>query len=106
VKALEAVQFRPKVEWNMEQNLSDRIRERAYEIWVASGSPEGEAEQHWLTAEKEILAILAPAVPQCIRNATDRPCGRQSCKGTHQLIPSSAWTLPIIAQKVMHVLLQ
>jgi hypothetical protein len=63
VKALEAVQFRPKVEWNMEQNLSDRIRERAYEIWVASGSPEGEAAQHWLTAEKEILAILAPAVP-------------------------------------------
>jgi Protein of unknown function (DUF2934) len=47
----------------MEQNLSDRIRERAYEIWVASGSPEGEAEQHWLTAEKEILATLAPAVP-------------------------------------------
>jgi hypothetical protein len=49
------------MEWNMEQNLSDRIRERAYQIWVASGSPEGEAEQHWLTAEKEILAILAPA---------------------------------------------
>jgi hypothetical protein len=47
----------------MEQNLSDRIRERAYEIWVASGSPEGEAEQHWLTAEKEILASLALAVP-------------------------------------------
>jgi hypothetical protein len=52
----------------MEQNLSDRIRERAYEIWVASGSPEGEAEQHWLTAEKEILATFAPAV----RNATRR----------------------------------
>ena len=46
----------------MEQNLSDRIRERAYEIWVANGSPEGEAEQHWLTAEKEILATFAPAV--------------------------------------------
>jgi hypothetical protein len=42
----------------MEQNLSDRIRARAYEIWVASGSPEGEAEQHWLTAEKEILAAV------------------------------------------------
>jgi len=51
----------------MEQNLSDRIRERAYEIWVASGSPEGEAEQHWLTAEKEILATFAPAVPNATR---------------------------------------
>jgi hypothetical protein len=47
----------------LEQNLSDRIRERAYEIWVANGSPEGEAEQNWLTAEEEILATFAPAVP-------------------------------------------
>ena len=51
----------------MEQNLSDRIRERAYEIWVASGSPQGEAEQHWLTAEKEILATFAPAVLDATR---------------------------------------
>jgi hypothetical protein len=47
----------------MEQSASDRIRERAYQIWVASGSPDGEAEQHWLTAEKEILAALPPAAP-------------------------------------------
>jgi hypothetical protein len=42
----------------MEQHLSDRIRARAYEIWVASGSRDGEAEQHWLAAESEILAAL------------------------------------------------
>jgi len=54
----------------MDQNLSDRIRERAYEIWVASGSPEGEAEQHWLTAEKEILATFAPAVPNATRRTS------------------------------------
>jgi len=46
----------------MEQNVSNRIRERAYQIWVTSGSPDGDAEQHWLTAEKEILAALTPAV--------------------------------------------
>jgi hypothetical protein len=61
----------------MEQNLSDRIRERAYEIWVASGSPEGEAEQHWLTAEKEILATLAPAAPNATRR-TGRVVGNRA----------------------------
>jgi DUF2934 family protein len=61
----------------MEHNLSDRIRERAYEIWVASGSPEGEAEQHWLTAEKEILTTLAPAVPNA-RRRTGRVLGNRA----------------------------
>jgi Protein of unknown function (DUF2934) len=40
----------------MEPDLSDRTRERAYEIWIASGYHDGEAEQHWLAAEKEILS--------------------------------------------------
>ena len=47
----------------MDQNLSDRIRERAYEIWTKSGHRDGEAEQHWLTAEREILTASLPAVP-------------------------------------------
>jgi hypothetical protein len=62
----------------MEQNLSERIRERAYEIWVANGSPEGEAEKHWLTAEKEILATLAPAVPNApAKRRTGRVVGNR-----------------------------
>ena len=32
------------------------IRERAYEIWIASGYRDGMAEQHWLAAEQEILS--------------------------------------------------
>jgi hypothetical protein len=40
----------------MDRNLSDRIRERAYEIWMATGCRDGLAEQHWYTAEQEILA--------------------------------------------------
>lgn len=38
------------------QDLSERIRERAYEIWIASGCRDGEADQHWLVAEQEILS--------------------------------------------------
>ena len=48
----------------MEPDLSDRIRERAYEIWIASGYRDGEAQQHWLAAEREVLsAQLSAAVP-------------------------------------------
>lgn len=40
----------------MQQDLSERIRGRAYEIWIASGHRDGEADQHWLAAEQEILS--------------------------------------------------
>lgn len=47
----------------MEQSLSDRIRQRAYEIWAEHGyrKDEGEAQQNWLAAEQEILATLRPS---------------------------------------------
>jgi Protein of unknown function (DUF2934) len=42
----------------VDNTLERRIRERAYEIWNATGRPHGEAEQHWLIAEREVLAML------------------------------------------------
>ena len=66
------------MEPEMEQDLSGRIRERAYEIWIAGGYRDGEAEQHWLAAEREILsalqsaaAVKAPA--KWVRGRTIRP---------------------------------
>ena len=46
----------------MDQNLENRIRERAYEIWTAHGFIHGQADQHWLTAEREILTELTAAL--------------------------------------------
>jgi hypothetical protein len=46
----------------MEQNLENRIRERAYEIWTAHGCIHGQADQHWLAAEREILTASTLAV--------------------------------------------
>ena len=40
----------------MDQSLENRIREHAYEIWTAHGCMHGQAEQHWLAAEREVLA--------------------------------------------------
>jgi Protein of unknown function (DUF2934) len=38
----------------MDQTLKNRIRERAYEIWTAHSYADGQADQHWLAAEREI----------------------------------------------------
>jgi len=46
----------------MNQPLEDRIRERAYEIWTAHGCIDGQADQHWLAAEREILAKATNAL--------------------------------------------
>ena len=40
----------------MEPSLEQRIRERAYEIWDATGREHGRADEHWLSAECELLA--------------------------------------------------
>jgi hypothetical protein len=38
------------------QDLEQAIRERAYHLWVANGCPHGNAEVHWLCAQREVLA--------------------------------------------------
>ena len=38
------------------QDLEQAIRERAYHLWTANGRQDGDAEAHWLTAQREILA--------------------------------------------------
>lgn len=39
-----------------EQTLQDRIRQRAYQLWLEAGQPEGMAEEHWEQA-RELIAI-------------------------------------------------
>jgi DUF2934 family protein len=46
----------------MDRNLENRIRERAYEIWTAHGFINGQADQHWLAAEREILTEVTAAL--------------------------------------------
>jgi DUF2934 family protein len=33
---------------------TDKIAARAYEIWVASGRPDGRDQEHWFQAEREL----------------------------------------------------
>jgi Protein of unknown function (DUF2934) len=40
----------------MDEAWRERVRERAYAIWLREGSPDGQAEQFWLMAEEELLS--------------------------------------------------
>ncbi len=47
----------------------ERVRQRAYDLWVAEGQPEGKEQEHWLRAEREVLlaepkpSLGTPTVP-------------------------------------------
>jgi len=41
-------------------NLEHRIRERAFQIWLEEGKPEGREKEHWEQATNEVLAGTAP----------------------------------------------
>ena len=38
------------------QELEQAIRERAYHLWVADGCRDGSADEHWLSAQRDVLA--------------------------------------------------
>ncbi len=38
------------------QNLEQAIRERAYHLWMDDGCRDGNADAHWLVAQREVLA--------------------------------------------------
>jgi hypothetical protein len=39
----------------MDKQLEERIRERAYELWIRHGSLPGRADDYWYQAEREII---------------------------------------------------
>jgi Protein of unknown function (DUF2934) len=59
----------------MSASLEHRIRERAYEMWNAAGRMHGQAEQHWLAAERQLLSELAPQ-PTAQVHTTEHPTAR------------------------------
>jgi hypothetical protein len=66
----------------MEADLHNRIRKRAYEIWFTAGCRDGEAQQHWLTAEREILEAAQPGIRASVTSAKNvrRPLARATPK--------------------------
>jgi hypothetical protein len=44
-------------------DLEERVRERAYHLWLAAGSPEGRAEEFWAEAEQIEGGHVEPELP-------------------------------------------
>ena len=38
----------------LEKELDERVRKRAYEIWLEEGQPQGRALDHWFRAQQEV----------------------------------------------------
>ena len=56
----------------MSQDREHLIRERAYAIWQAEGTPEGRDQEHWARAEREVVEDGAPA-PSDVERDRPRP---------------------------------
>lgn len=46
-----------------EQDLEERVRQRAYLMWEADGRPEGGADQYWHRARERMEAETQSAYP-------------------------------------------
>ena len=58
----------------MDIAIEHEIRQRAYAIWVASGMNEGEAEAHWLHAERSVrIEAEAATISTAARNGKAKP---------------------------------
>ncbi len=56
------------------ESLEEAIRERAYQLWVADGRPEGNPDNYWLNAQRDMLASSADrAVPEASAAVTAKP---------------------------------
>jgi hypothetical protein len=54
------------------QDLEQSIRERAYQLWVESGCQDGQADVHWLAAQREILSASLGTI-DTEQQAAERP---------------------------------
>jgi Protein of unknown function (DUF2934) len=60
------------------RSRENRIRERAHEIWTAHGCIHGQADQHWLAAEREILTESTATVARVQQNRRFRARSKKS----------------------------
>ena len=65
----------------MESTLEYRIRQRAYEIWQAHGQTDGKADEHWLAAEREVMASMAAPTPVLETSVPSKAKKRRAASG-------------------------
>ena len=53
----------------MTDDRQQRIRQRAYQIWLDEGRPDGRHEEHWQQAESELLSGTSPPLQPGLTDA-------------------------------------
>jgi hypothetical protein len=52
-------------------DVEQAIRERAYQLWLEGGCKHGQADMHWVTAQREILRASLSEIARV--TVSDRP---------------------------------
>jgi hypothetical protein len=60
------------------QDLEQVIRERAYQLWVEGGRNDGDADAHWLAAQREVLSASLSSFARV--TTTEQPKTKQAKK--------------------------
>ncbi|CAO3419409.1 DUF2934 domain-containing protein [Azospirillum doebereinerae] len=69
----------------MSVDVEQRIRDRAYTIWLEQGCPHGQDGDHWLQAERDVATGDAPtAAPAAIE--TVAPAVKASRKSARKVV--------------------
>jgi hypothetical protein len=57
------------------QDLEQAIREHAYHLWVAGGCRNGDADAHWLVAQREVLSASFSQIGRVTVDGAHAPPG-------------------------------
>jgi len=74
----------------MDKHLEERIRERAYELWIRHGSIHGRADEYWYQAEREVLGTSDDEGMQPAPIVDPAPLGMTSATVDEELAPPVA----------------
>ncbi len=56
----------------MDADIHERVRERAHQLWLQEGCPEGRGDEHWQQAQRDVLASLE-VTPSLADARADQP---------------------------------
>ena len=75
--------------------MDERIRERAYQIWLSEGQPLGHDADHWLRAKRQVEKELADAAASHRAGINDVPAANITVhKGPSSTSPTPGFEPP------------
>ena len=66
------------------QDLEQAIREHAYHLWVAGGCRNGDADAHWLVAQREVLSASFSQIGRVTVDEAQSPTGASDKKSSQK----------------------